>query len=158
MNTLAIITILLTYAGLGYVLVRNELLLRLHRKQIINLINHHTSLRGRFDFFMKAGGQDMVRDHMVREWARTNLLARVERAPKPPVTLESNFNYDRDVLGLSPEGIAAKRAAEWEVTKERLWPNGGAPELEPFVEDRDTAPALPPFQQAEIPRLPSNNP
>jgi hypothetical protein len=136
----------------GYYLLYLHEELRTHRKQIIRIMEHHLALRDRFEFFMRAGGQKMVRDSMCADWVKTNPLDTKSEGPKPPVTnpheFRANHNYELDVLGMTPEEVEAQKKADWARVEKHLWPN----------EDRDTAPALPPFQQAEIPHLPSNNP
>jgi len=72
------IVVLHVVAALSYWLLRLELGLRLHRRQIIRLINHHNNLRERFELFMHRAGNELVKQAFEKEWAKSQCLCKVD--------------------------------------------------------------------------------
>lgn len=78
MNILATLITIAGLAGMGFWLVRLELALRLHRRQIVRLIEHHNNLRERFELFMHRAGNELVKQAFAKEWEKSQCLCKAD--------------------------------------------------------------------------------
>lgn len=127
MNTFLEYLVLVPFGALGWFLVDAHVRLRNHRRQLLQLIKHHEDLRERFGKFMLKGGQEVMLAYANREWAAQQCLAQQE------VSSGWQEKFCKD--------IEAHEAFGKKVNPANLGP----------MEDKDTAPALPPFPQMAKP-------
>jgi hypothetical protein len=81
MNTFFHVAHLVVTAGLVYACVQLAIRLRLHRRQLANLLAHHDNLRQRFGLFMLNGGQDVTKKHFNKKWEKSQSAVKAGPAP-----------------------------------------------------------------------------
>ena len=123
MNTLSTLITIAGLAGMGFWIVRLEILLRFNRRQIVRLINHQNNLHERFGLFMLRGGQDVMKKHFEKVWAENAYL--------------NHGACKHETCSTGPQSASFPAFS---------FPVGAGP-----MEDKDTASALPPFAQQANP-------